>query len=124
MAYTCPMKCVRHIVLCAALALPATVQAEEAPAPQDSTPFFDMIEGFLRGFLRDVEPQMRQLERGFEEMEPELERFMDQMRAMTQFHPPVVLPNGDILIRRRQSGDDEDEAPVAPDDSDAGPFEL
>lgn len=85
----------------------------------------EFIDRMLRGFMTEVEPQMRELERGFEALEPELQGFLDRMRDMTRYHPPEVLPNGDILIRRRQADDPEDE--VVPD-SDAPrsliPFEL
>ena len=114
------------------LALPVLAQddgvppiVEEENAPQ----LFDLFERMLRGFMRDVEPQMRELERGFSELEPELQRFLQQLRDMTQYHPPEVLPNGDILIRRR--GTDDVPPETDPDhDTDEGearsaePFEL
>lgn len=65
----------------------------------------EFIDRMLRGFMTEVEPQMRELERGFEALEPELQGFLERMRDMTRYHPPEVLPNGDILIRRRQADD-------------------
>ncbi|MCC5963201.1 MAG: hypothetical protein JJU09_08735 [Rhodobacteraceae bacterium] len=111
--------------LCAALALPAGVQAQEEVVPDrpetEEAPLLEMFEGMLRGFMRD-------LDRGLQDMEPELERLLDQMRDMTRYHPPEILPNGDILIRRRQSDDDDPDAPEdTPESSDpapAVPFEL
>lgn len=122
------------LALCAMLALPVLAQddgvpptVEEENAPQ----LFDLFERMLRGFMRDVEPQMRELERGFSELEPELQRFLQQLRDMTQYHPPEVLPNGDILIRRRGADDVPPETDPDPDqDTDEGearsaePFEL
>lgn len=127
-AYTRAMKIiVMSLALCALLVLP--VQAEEdvmPPSVEESTPrLFDLFERMLRGFMTEVEPQMRELERGFSEMEPELQRLLRQLRDMTQFHPPEILPNGDILIRRRQA---EDVVPEphedSSDDDSADPFEL
>ncbi len=120
----------RPLALCIALALPVSAQAEDAPAadpPAESMPFLDLFEQMLRGFMHDVEPQMRELKRGFESLEPELERFLSQFRGMVQYHPPEILPNGDILIRRRQSGEEpgEDSSPDAADEPAAEePFEL
>jgi hypothetical protein len=41
----------------------------------------------------------------------------DALRDLSAYHPPEVLPNGDILIRRR--------TPLVPEDGDAdGPVDL
>ncbi len=85
----------------------------------------DQVEGLMQKFLDRFAPQMEQLNDGLTAMEPELQEFMGKMRDMVQFHPPEVLPNGDILIRRRQPSD-----PVPPSDVPEGdapvatPFEL
>ena len=128
------------LILSVGLAAPLWAQDEDVPLPEvqeDAVPLADLFERLLRGFLAEVEPQMREMERGFSALEPEIQRFLEQMRGMTQFHPPEVLPNGDILIRRRQPDAPEAEdapeaAPVPdgpePDDSGAStpdaPFEL
>ena len=126
------------LILSVGLAAPLSAQAQDAPAPdsqQETVPLSDLFERLLRGFLAEVEPQMREMERGFSAMEPEIQRFLEQMRGLTQFHSPEVLPNGDILIRRRQATDPEGvpEAAPAPDGPEredsspstpAAPFEL
>ncbi len=93
---------------------------EEAP----SVPLFEFFERMLRGFMTEIEPQMRDLERGFEALEPELQAFLERLRGMAQYHPPEVLPNGDILIRRREA----EEVPPEDEEVDGGseilPFEL
>lgn len=102
------------LVLC--LALP--VQAQDDPPPADDG-LFALLEQMLRSFITEVEPQLRDLQDGLTDLEPEMQRFMDRMRDMTQFHAPEVLPNGDILIRRRQPEETAPEPAPAPD-----PFEL
>ena len=120
---------------CAALALPAWVQAADKVLPHqpeaDEAPLLEMFEGMVRGFMRDMAPHLRDLERGLQDIEPELQGLLDQMRDMTRYHPPEILPNGDILIRRRQSDDDDPDAPDSPEDAPdpsdpvpAVPFEL
>lgn len=103
-------------------ALPAHAQ-EDPPAGEGLFPF---MERFLRDFMTEAEPQLRELERGLTELEPELDRFLGRMRDMTQYHPPEVLPNGDILIRRRQpeesTPDPSPEEDAIPEDE--APFEL
>ena len=112
------------LLLAASLALPG--QAQDAPDTHEdappAAPMLDFFDRMLRGFMTEIEPQMRDLERGLEALEPEIQGFIDRMRSMAQYHPPEILPNGDILIRRRT----EDEAPPEPDPdrSESIPFEL
>lgn len=111
-------------LLAVSLALP--VQAQDSPSPPaedaPALPLFDFFERMLRGFITEIEPQMREFERGFEALEPELQGFLERLRGMAQYHPPEVLPNGDILIRRREA----DEA--LPENEEGGsetvPFEI
>lgn len=131
--YTAHMKnTVLPFVLCAFLAAPALAEEDSVPPPaseESGQPLFDLFERLLRGFMTEVEPQMRELERGFSALEPELQRFLGQLRDMTQYHPPEMLPNGDILIRRRDGADlpeeaDPDQDAAEGDESAPDPFEL
>ncbi len=76
--------------------------AQEEPQQDGPIPLTELFERLLRGFLSEAEPHLRELERGFSALEPEIQRFLDDLRGMTQYHPPEILPNGDILIRRRE----------------------
>jgi len=111
-----------------ALLAPVAAQADAPENDAESAPLMDLFDRFMRGFMEDIEPQLRELERGFSALEPEMERLLDQMRDMTQYHPPEVLPNGDILIRRRTEKAAPDDAPEPQDEDDAevaeDPFEL
>lgn len=105
----------------------AQVQTETPESEEAPVLLMDLFDRLLRGFITEIEPQMRELERGFSSLEPELQRFLDEMRGMTQYHPPEVLPNGDILIRRRAQSAPE-EAPEPQEEEKAAPsgdpFEL
>lgn len=68
---------------------------------------------FFRGLLNEMEPALRELEgladeiepalRSFaEEMGPALHDLMEQVEDWSAYEPPVVLPNGDILLKRKQ----------------------
>lgn len=107
----------RAIILAICLAMPA--QAQDDPPAEDG--LFALLEQMLRGFITEVEPQLRDLQDGLTDLEPEMQRFLERMRDMTQFHPPEVLPNGDILIRRRQPDEEDDDPPPEPAPD---PFEL
>ncbi len=125
----------RHVLLptliAAMLILPA--QAEDAPdIPRDAAPaqpLLDFFGSMLRDFMTEIEPQIRELERGLDALEPEVQGFLDRMRGMAQYHPPEVLPNGDILIRRRSADDpalDPDDPAPEPktEGSESAPFEI
>ena len=118
------------LALCLILAA-APVLAQDAPVPetqpepQPETPpaLMDQVEGLMQKFLDRIAPQMEQ---GLNALEPEIQGFLDQMRDMVQFYPPEVLPNGDILIRRRPPSD-QTAPPSEVPDGDAPvvtPFEL
>lgn len=94
--------------------------AQQDPPAEDG--LFTLMEQMLRGFLSEAEPQLRDLERGLSDLEPELNAFLERMRDMTRYHPPEVLPNGDILIRRRQP--EEDAPPADLQEPSPDPFEL
>lgn len=67
---------------------------------------------FLEGLLREVEPALKDLDRlardlgpSFlefaEQMGPALTSLMEQVEDWTAYHPPEILPNGDIIMRRK-----------------------
>jgi hypothetical protein len=67
---------------------------------------------FFEGIMREMEPAMEDLEELAERMGPELRRFVDEMgpafaELMEQvddfsaYHPPEMLPNGDIILRKK-----------------------
>lgn len=115
------------LTLCFCLALPYAASAgsgENAPegaVPEEAAPLFDFFERLLQDFMSDLTPQLRELERGFAEIEPELDTLLDRLRGMAQYHPPEMLPNGDIIIRRRAPDDAPDQSEDA---SPLDPFEL
>ncbi|TVS04005.1 MAG: hypothetical protein EA407_04885 [Rhodobacteraceae bacterium] len=117
------MRVLQTILLCFALTMPAAAHVEEDRLPpENSTPLVDLFERMLRGFMDEAEPHMRELERGLEALEPELDRFLRQFQGMVDYHPPEILPNGDIIIRRRQPEDEDADPSESPPVTD--PFEL
>ena len=106
--------------LCLALALP--VAAEET-APQDDPGLGLMERGarmFIEGLLSEMEPALKDLERLAQELGPRFMLFADEMgpaladlleqvEDWTAYHPPEILPNGDIIIRRKSEAERMDE---------------
>lgn len=116
--------------LCAMLAVaPAAVMAQGAmPAPvprSDEGADGDVGEGFslleegskliLRGLIQEMQPHLDEMEEAMKGIEPALRELEPGLRAMLpmlrdlalmiddlqNYDPPVKLPNGDILLRRR-----------------------
>lgn len=117
--------------LCVFLTLsPLTFAAAQEAAP-DKAPeedgFFLMEEGaklFLKGIIEEMEPAIDGLNDLTAEMEPALRQLLDEMgpaladlldqvEDFTQYHPPEILPNGDIILRRKQPEEAPEEAPEA-----------
>ena len=87
------------LALTLALAAPATAQdAPEAPRNPELSEGFSLLEEgarlMLRGLVEELAPALRELEDGFRQLQ-------ELVGDMALYHAPEVLPNGDILIRRR-----------------------
>ncbi|WP_417262838.1 AAA+ family ATPase [Celeribacter sp.] len=80
-----------------------------APALAEDTPS-DPAEGW--NLLREGSKLL--LEHLFEEMGPALEELEGYVDDLNAYEAPVILPNGDILIRRKPEGTPE--VPNTPDE--------
>lgn len=69
------------------VALTTPLSAQSAPDPADS-PFGQRLEGLIDRLVDQIEPGMAELRALIEDW--------------SAWHAPEVLPNGDILIRRRR----------------------
>jgi len=89
---------------------PALAQDVVPPAPEDDG-FSLMEEGaklLFRGLMTEMQPALDEMGRALSKIEPalrDLEPAMRDLFAMIDdlrnYHPPVKLDNGDILIRRK-----------------------
>ena len=70
------------VLLC--LALPVHAQDEESTGRDLMA---EALRLFMQGFMAEMEPALE-----------DLQGFVDNLNA---YHPPEILPNGDILIRRK-----------------------
>ncbi|AJE48077.1 hypothetical protein [Celeribacter indicus] len=92
----------RHLIFASTLlwAVPIAAQDATPPSGEASPPASE--EDWSEGFRMLREGSRRLLERLLDEFGPaleELEGFVDDIDA---YEAPVILPNGDILIRRKQ----------------------
>ena len=56
----------------------------------------------LRGFAEDVEPALREF---VEHVGPALRDLMGKIDNINAYHPPELLPNGDIILRRKSDAE-------------------
>ena len=110
-----------------ALSLSAVAVSAETPAPPPDDGVDLMEEGaklLLRGLLSEMEPAIDELQGLAQEFGPRMQLFTQEMGPafaelfdhvddLSHYEPPVFLPNGDIIMRRREA------APAfVPDDTD------
>jgi hypothetical protein len=111
------------LITAAALCLTAPALAQDAEAEPDAPENERslMEEGarmFLEGILREMEPALRDLEGMAGEIEPALRDFAQEMGPafaellgkvddLSNYEMPEMLPNGDIIIRRKEPLDPE-----------------
>ena len=97
--------------LCAA----PVVAQETVPAPVPEDDGFSLVEEgarmVLRGLMTEMQPALDEMGKALDEVGPALEGFSEEIRPKIaelialiddfgNYDAPVMLPNGDILIRR------------------------
>ena len=112
----------RHLVLPVALisALSLPISAQEAGEDDGLSLMEEGARLFFRGIIEEMEPAMDDLLGLAEEMQPALRDFVkemgpaladlvDKVDDWTAYHPPEILPNGDIILRRKTPEEQLDE---------------
>lgn len=102
-------------------ALPAT--ADEPAAEAGSSLMEQGAKLFLRGLMSEMEPTLNDMQTALDQIGPQLESLRPQITELIgmigdfqNYHPPVKLPNGDVLIRRKTPAEIERQktAPAGP----------
>ncbi|MBK5927511.1 hypothetical protein [Rhodobaculum claviforme] len=103
--------------ICLVVLLTATpgALAQDAAPSEGAGPLQEGTRQLLRDLMEELEPGLRALQR--------------RLGDLSAYYPPEVLPNGDILIRRRTEPSDvrpdaPEPAPDAAPDSDGDSIEL
>ena len=53
----------------------------------------------LQGLMNDMEPALRDFAQS---MGPALSDLLSEVEDWSAYHPPEILPNGDIILRKKQ----------------------
>ena len=96
--------------LAAALASPALAQSGES-----------LPDALLDELEREAEGLTEEALKAIDMLLPMIEGVMDRLPllidSLPQYHPPELLPNGDIIIRRKRSGFPKPPKPEPPEGS-------
>lgn len=78
----------KHVLIAMSLAFaPHAALADDGEMDRGLSMLEEGVGLMLQGLLSEIEPRLSQLEEAIDEL--------------NAYHPPEILPNGDILIRRR-----------------------
>ena len=114
----CHMK--RLGIIAFAMCLAAPLAAQEEGEDNGLTLMERGAQLFFEGIMREMEPAMKDLEGLAERMGPEVKRFVDEMGPafadlmekiddFSAYHPPELLPNGDIILRKKTPDEMQEE---------------
>jgi hypothetical protein len=85
----------RLCLLCVLLAAPASAES-------DVDQGLDLLQQgsrlLMQGLMDQIEPELKALA---QEMGPALRDLQGMIGDLSQYHAPQVLPNGDIILRRK-----------------------
>jgi hypothetical protein len=72
---------------------------------QDAEPPSSLMERgaqqFLEGLLKEMEPALDGLLSFIDQMGPAMQDVLDEVKDWSVYEAPEILPNGDIIIRRK-----------------------
>ena len=108
-----------HVRACTALALPVQAQEEDRKIPDGTQGAELFLEGLRQGngarnrrFARAWSiNSARPCSRFMQEMGPALAELAAQVQDWSAYEAPEMLPNGDIIIRKKPMDQPEDPAP-------------
>ncbi|MDQ2064937.1 hypothetical protein Q9295_01000 [Xinfangfangia sp. CPCC 101601] len=121
-----PLALALTFALAASLALPAKAQSSDLSDLSEKGSSL-MEEGgklILRGLLSEMEPALDDMARALdearpliEEIGPQISQLLEVMGDIRYYERPLILPNGDIIIRRSKDAPPYDPSARAPSPS-------
>jgi hypothetical protein len=94
----------KKLLLLMTLAVPLPAFAQEVPNAELDEGFSLLEQGaqmLLRGMMSEMEPALDDMAKALAQAEPMLRDMMALMDDLTNYHPPEIMPNGDIILRRK-----------------------
>jgi hypothetical protein len=94
----------KKLALIIALSAPLPAFAQEAPNTDVDEGLSLLEQGaqmLLRGMMSEMEPALDDMAQALAQAEPMLRDMLAMMDDLTNYHPPEIMPNGDIILRRK-----------------------
>lgn len=106
--------------------LPAMAQQIEPVPPIRSDEGFSLMEEgaklLFRGLMTELEPTLdnmgkalSEIEPALRDLEPKLRQIIGMVDDLRNYHPPELLENGDIIMRRKLPSELAPDAPQPPE---------
>jgi hypothetical protein len=99
----------RILALCVPLSAADAQEAPNAPPNPDVEEGMSLLEQgaqmLLRGMMAEMEPALNDMAKALEEAKPMLRDLIAMMGEVQNYHAPEMMPNGDIIIRRKLPGE-------------------
>lgn len=108
----------KQFVLCLALILPVPAFAQDGDGPSLME---RGAQQFLEGLLKEMEPALEGMQGFMNEMGPAMSELLRDVEDWSVYELPEMMPNGDIIIRRKPDTPAPDPTPEATPD---GQIEL
>ena len=119
----------KHIILPLAFAVMTAVPAQAQDPAQDPSLMEQGLELFFEGLREEMAPALDDLQQLADEFAPAMQGLLSEMgpalaEIATQvedwsvYEMPEILPNGDIIIRKKLTQDDPEQLPETQDQTD------
>jgi|SRR5690606_27912545 len=99
------MKLVTIALFLLASALPLRAETAETDVDEGFSLLQEGAKIIMRSMIDEMEPALKELQSGvgeaMREMQPALRQLAEMMGDIRNYHAPEMLPNGDIIIRRK-----------------------
>lgn len=133
------MRLMKKLALVLILAATPALAQEAPSAPEAEEDGFSLMEEgmklLFRGFMTEAQPALDEMSQALEEMKPALDALGEEIGPkitelfaivddFTNYDMPVILPNGDILIRRNAPLSPEEKPEADPQPGPNGEIEL
>ncbi len=95
----------KHVVIALFLLTTPALAQTPAPQPDDFDQGLSLMERgaqmLLDHMMTKVEPSLKDMTDAFKQAQPRIMELLAMIDDIKNFHAPELLPNGDILIRRK-----------------------
>ncbi|GHC45829.1 AAA+ family ATPase [Neogemmobacter tilapiae] len=91
----------KHALALSLMLFVTPVWAQDSEIDQGTDLLEEGAKLLLRGLLSEIEPELDDMAKALDEAAPKIQELMGMIGDIRNYRAPEVLPNGDILIRKK-----------------------